>query len=298
MRYTSTRDSSISCSFEEALCSGYAPDGGLFVPEQLPTIGITILQEWSLLTKVSDLAFNVLRHFIAPQEISDEELKCICQESYPTDVPVRNIVNKKKEISSFFLVELFHGPTFCFKDLGLRPVVAMLSHFAKKKRKKNEGAQKQQSIHLLVATTGDTGPAAVHAVQMVNDPSISIVVHYPQGQISSFQRKQLTTVISPQVQIVTFQGGGDDMDKPIQNILKTNGLQGDSKEKHQQILVCGVNSYNIGRPLMQMIHYVGIYLALSTSCSMISTFSKSSKSYRRLTHVSLPFVFRFGHIYE
>ena len=105
---------------------------------------------------------------------------------------------------------------------------------------------------LLAATTGDTGPAAVQAVSDVNNPLLTILVHYPLGQISVFQRKQLTTVRSPCVKVVAFEGGGDDMDRPIKNLQ----TQQQPKGQHADRRLTGVNSYNIARPLMQMVHYV------------------------------------------
>ena len=97
------------------------------------------------------------------------------------------------------------------------------------------------------------GPAAVRAVTDVNTTSawMSLLVHYPQNQISEFQRRQMTTSTSKQVRVATFQGGGDDMDLPIKRIM-TSGPADPGRK------ICGVNSYNIGRPLTQMVHYVRI----------------------------------------
>jgi threonine synthase len=159
----------------------------------------------------------------------------------------------------------------------MRAVVNLLSYFATKRKR---------STTLLVSTTGDTGPAAVQAISDANNPLLTILVHYPLGQISSFQRRQLTTADSPFVKVVAFEGGGrisysffegflvfkfdlmknckifyavhillcssikgDDMDSPIKNILQ-------SQKTSKTRMLCGVNSYNIGRPLMQMVHYV------------------------------------------
>ena len=123
----------------------------------------------------------------------------------------------------------------------MRAVVNILSFFAQKRK---------TQIILLVSTTGDTGPAAVQAVSDANNPLLNILVHYPRGQISALQRKQLTTVNSPFVKVATFEGGGDDMDSPIKRILSS------TQHEKSDLLICGVNSYNIGRPLMQMIHFV------------------------------------------
>lgn len=244
MLYTSTRDSTLSCSFEEAICSGYAPDGGLYVPKTLPNINSDILKEWSSLA-FPQLAFQSLRMFISPDEIPNSELENICQASFVkgfdgsvgSTIPVRQVGS-----GSSYIVELSHGPTFCFKDLGMRATVNMLSFFA---------AKRQKCLTLVVSTTGDTGPACVQAVNDAANPFMTLLVHYPHGQISAFQRKQLTTVRSPYVHVVTFQGGGDDMDLPIKNLQATSGLKGNDK-----FTVCGVNSYNIGRPLVQLVHFV------------------------------------------
>jgi threonine synthase len=239
MKYTSTRDSYKLYTFEEALCSGYAPDGGLYVPQDLPSIDAHTLKSWSKLDYV-DLATTVLEMFV--DDIPKSDLHEILQHAFSgfdkeAVVPVFSLQEK------LYMVELFHGPTFCFKDLGMRAVIGLLAYFAK---------QRQSAITLVVSTTGDTGPAAVQAVQDVNSPYLGILVHYPQGQISDFQRKQLTTATSSKIQVVAFQGGGDDMDAPIKNIMTDNKSSSSSKNG----LICGVNSYNIGRPLVQMVHFV------------------------------------------
>ena len=123
----------------------------------------------------------------------------------------------------------------------MRVVVNFLSHFAN---------QRERNTTLLVSTTGDTGPAAVQAVSDISNPRLTLLVHFPYNQISAFQRKQLTTVHSECVHVASFEGGGDDMDLPIKKMLSSNN--GDKGKRH----MCGVNSYNIGRPLTQMIHFV------------------------------------------
>ena len=237
MKYVSTRDASIVKTFREALCSGYAPDGGLFVPQSVPKVDRGTLEEWSKLS-FGELAFTVLRSFIADAEVPDEDLREICEGalsgfSDPDIIPVR-------KVGPIHVAELFHGPTYCFKDLGMRVLLQLLQYFSK-----------DRSRTLLVSTTGDTGPAAVRAV-VDGPPCLRILVHYPDGQISDFQRKQLTTIQSPRVKVVAFEGGGDDMDAPIKKLLAEHPDE-----------YTGVNSYNIGRPLMQMVHFVWTYLRVS-----------------------------------
>lgn len=253
MRYTSTRDASKSYTFEEALCSGYAPDGGLYVPESLPQVDASKLKHWATLSYV-DLATEVLGLFIAPEEISTEDLASLCQSALK-GFPAAAVVPVVK-VGNVYVAELFHGPTFCFKDLGLQAVIHWLAHFA---------TLRQTKVSLVVSTTGDTGPAAVQAIRDVDNPLMGILVHYPDGQISEFQRKQITTLPSQNIKVAAFQGGGDDMDLPIKRIMASSDDASETKR-----IVCGVNSYNIGRPLMQMVHYVSrqaaMYCTTPRSC--------------------------------
>lgn len=271
MRYTSTRSNDIDCSFEEALTSGYAADGGLFVPRTLPVLTTTLLNEWSNLSYPA-LMQQFMRLFISSDEVTDGELQTVCEAALAGfddprhAVPIVPMVVGANNINetSFFVSELFHGPTFCFKDLGMRAVVQLLSLFATKRNR---------PITLLVSTTGDTGPAAVQAVAD-NHPSVGgggnpkqqllkLLVHYPHKQISNFQRLQLTTVASPCVQVVAFEGGGDDMDEPIKQLLAskkttrpaaaagsndtTTTNNNNNEDDNKTSLWTGVNSYNIVR---------------------------------------------------
>jgi threonine synthase len=247
MRYISTRNSSnLSYTFEQALCSGYAPDGGLFVPESLPSVTAETLQKWSQLS-YPVLAQQVMRLYCSKDEVSDDSLAKCCESAFCgfTD-PARAVPLVRLGSDSMWIAELFHGPTFCFKDLGMRTVVNLLSHFATKR---------SRAITLLVSTTGDTGPAAVQAVSDCNNPLLTILIHYPNQQISEFQRRQMTTVGSTCVHVAAFEGGGDDMDLPIKRML--------TGRRTDDALWTGVNSYNIGRPLMQMVHFIWTYLRVS-----------------------------------
>ena len=125
MKYTSTRSNNVdgisggapsSVSFEEAICSGYAPDGGLYVPEKLPTISENDLKEWSTLS-YPDLSFEILRLFIARDELTDDVLRGICATTLEGFKDPNHAVPIRK-LGSVYVAELFHGPTFCFKDFG------------------------------------------------------------------------------------------------------------------------------------------------------------------------------------
>ena len=257
MKYISTRDSSICSSFEQALISGYAPDGGLFVPQSLPYLSIDELESFSALT-FPELAYAILCKFISPDEVPSADLRDICQNSFHDGFDAECVVPIVKiGDSSTFVAELFHGPTMCFKDLGMQGVIHLLAYFSAKRNRK---------ACLLAATTGDTGPAAVQAVKQCNSPYLSCVIHYPKGQISEFQRRQMTTANSPKVKIVSFVGGGDDMDKPIKELLAEQERKGTPEDPSHEVFLCGVNSYNIGRPVMQMAHFFWTYLRVCDQC--------------------------------
>ena len=228
-------------SFEAAIGAGYAPDGGLYVPEALPPITAEDLDRWRTLDFTA-VAVEVLLPFL-DGEVSRDELLELLSKSYagydaPETIPVTQLTKTSA------LVELFHGPTLCFKDLGLQVAVRLLALFA---RKRNEPRT------LLVATTGDTGPAALRAVADVDDPSLRCVVCFPRGQISDLQRRQMTCASSEAIRVCCFEGGGDDMDAPIKRL----SLDTTFKAQHG---LTGVNSYNIIRPLAQQVHYVWLYL--------------------------------------
>ena len=248
MRYVSSRGASASVSFEEAIGSGYAADGGLYVPETLPPITADDLEAWKNLDFPA-LAVEVLRPFVAG-EIPDADLEPLLAACYgdflaPEKIPVVPLATAPRVA----VAELFYGPTFCFKDLGLQVLVRFLSYFAAKRGERRT---------ILVATTGDTGPAALRAAADVDDASLRVVCCFPEGQVSALQRRQMTTHGSSSVRVATFEGGGDDMDEPIRRM----GLDNAFASAHG---LCGANSYNVGRPLAQMVHYVWIWLRCRAS---------------------------------
>ncbi len=169
----------------------------------------------------------------------------------------------------------------CFAINRMRPVINLLSYFA---------ALRNHPITLLVSTTGDTGPAAVHAVNDASNPLLTILVHYPHGQISDFQRKQLTTLQSKYVKVASFEGGGDDMDWPIKETLLSSKKNG-GKESEGGRLFCGINSYNIGRPLFQMTLFIWIYLRMAEKMGL----SPGDESRCLVLLVSLLLSFMFLH---
>jgi len=240
MKFVSTRGGSRPASFEEAISRGYAPDGGLYVPERLPRLPREELHRWRGLDYRA-LAEAVLSLFIGDELGGPEELRelvhsCYSGFSCPEVVPLRRL-------GGLFVAELFHGPTFCFKDLGQQPLVRLLARFAERRKERRT---------MLVSTTGDTGPAAMRAVSDVGSPSLDIVVFYPDGQISDLQRRQMTTCSTARARVASFEGGGDDMDLPLKRLAADDAFAA----RHG---LCGINSYNLGRPLAQMTHSFWTY---------------------------------------
>jgi len=215
LTYTSTRlspgEEPVEYTFADAISKGYAPNGGLFVPRSLPSFSVQELEEMSKDT-YPEVAFSVIRRFIDESEICDEDLLEIMNSTYSQFIDPANavtVVQPPNVPSNVYISELFNGPTNCFKDLGLQGLINLLVYFCKKFDRRRT---------LVVATTGDTGPAAIKAVADADCELLNIVVNYPEGQISDFQRKQMTTIDSRRCKVSCFQGGGDDMDGPIKNI--------------------------------------------------------------------------------
>jgi threonine synthase len=264
MRYTSTRNHNVDCSFEQALLDGYAVDGGLYVPRTstLPQITGATLHAWQQLS-YPDLMQRVVRLFISTDEVTNAELELVCRNAMQGFVNPNQAVplvelkssrdenNNSNSNNAVYVAELFHGPTYCFKDLGMRAVIHLLHLFASKRN--------GRKITLLVNTTGDTGPAAARAVADLesmdtNNPKDEVVgkvclaVHYPLDQISNLQRRQMTTLTSSRVRVVAYQGGGDDMDLPIKRLLASKQHQSSNEATTTNDTVwTGVNSYNIVR---------------------------------------------------
>lgn len=240
MRFCSTRGGAKGATLAEALCTGYAPDGGLFVPEELPRISETTFASWASLDFPA-LALELLTLFVG-DELPPEELADVVHGSY-VNFSHKDIVPVIRLAEAAVVAELFHGPTYCFKDLGQQLLVRLLARFAERDKQKKT---------FLVSTTGDTGPAAMRAVADAASDYLQIVVFFPSGQISELQRRQMTTASTAKAKVATFEGGGDDMDLPLKRLSSDRAFV----EKHG---LCGINSYNLGRPLAQLAHFFWSY---------------------------------------
>jgi threonine synthase len=231
--------------FETAILDGFAVDGGLYVPESLPEITFDQLKQWKELSYVS-LAFEVLSLFIDRSIISADELKKILKTSYePFNkeeiIPIQPLKSRKDT----YVMELFHGPTISFKDIGLAFLVNLVNFFLERKN---------EHLSVVVATTGDTGPATAYFA--AGKSNLDAWVLYPKGLITEEQERQMTTLqhsnIHP-VGVFNCPEGSDDLDLVIAKLYANKAFK-------KKLNLSSVNSINWGRVMMQTVHYFYGYL--------------------------------------
>ncbi len=247
IQYVSNTGGGKPVDFETAILDGFAVDGGLYVPETLPKVGKEQLMKWKDLGYV-ELAFEVLSLFIDRSIISEKELKNILQTAYAPFKKEEVIpLYQLKTRSQTYIMELFHGPTISFKDIGLAFLVNLINFFLERKK---------EYLTLVVATTGDTGPAAAYF--SAGKSNLDTWVLYPKGLITEEQERQMTTLqhanIHP-VGVANCQEGADDLDLIIAKLYANQSFK-------DKLKLSSVNSINWGRVMMQMVHYFYGYLRI------------------------------------
>ncbi|KAL1675653.1 tryptophan synthase beta subunit-like PLP-dependent enzyme [Schizophyllum commune] len=248
MKYFSTRGGKDLLSFEEAVLAGLAPDGGLYIPEYIPSLPSDWQEAWKDYSFV-DLSCAVLRLYISPNEISNEDLRTLVEKSYstfrhPEITPLHKLDDKR------FILELFHGPTFAFKDVALQFLGNLFEFFLLRRNAQKKEGEPQEKLTIVGATSGDTGSAAIYGVR--NKANISVFILHPKGRVSPIQEAQMTTVTDPNVHNVAVQGTFDD----CQDIVKA--LFGDA-EMNAKYKLGAVNSINWARILAQTVYYFHAY---------------------------------------
>ncbi len=230
MKYTDTRDSSVSTDFRTAVMSGMNPaTGGLYIPTSFPKLDPSFINK-NPEPSFRDVAFNMAKPYVEG-EIPDEDLMEIIQDAYPftpKTVPVDN---------SAYVLELFHGPTCAFKDFGARFMARVMSYFNR---------SENGTLHILVATSGDTGSAVGSAFH--NVPGLDVTILYPEGKISKIQEKQLST-FTGNVRALKVKGTFDD----CQKLVKTAFTDADLRKEFR---LSSANSINISRLLPQSFYYM------------------------------------------
>ena len=240
MRYVSTRNNSKEYNFEDVFIKGLADDGGLYVP--------TSIKKYSIeeLSKLKNLNYNELSTEIINQFSSDfisrDELSSLIEKSYST-FREKEVV-KISSVGELKLLELFHGPTLAFKDIAMQFIGNLYEYYLSKNDKK---------INIIVATSGDTGAAAIDAIK--GKSNLNIFVLHPNNRISSVQRKIMTTVKEENVFNIAIDGNFDD----CQNIVKE---MFSDLEFSKSINMSGVNSINWARIIAQAVYYFYSYFKL------------------------------------
>jgi threonine synthase len=250
----SKRDANwLQLSFEEVVLKGLASDGGLFIPEEVPSLPRDWESKWQNLS-FSDLAFEILSLYISPSEIPPADLKEIIHRSYSTfRAPEITPLVTLNEKDNLYLLELFHGPTFAFKDVALQFLGNLFEYFLVRRNKDKIGRDRH---HLTVvgATSGDTGSAAIYGLRGKKD--ISVFILHPKGRVSPIQEAQMTTVLDANVHNLAVEGTFDD----CQDIVKA--LFADPKI-NQTLKLGAVNSINWARILAQTTYYFHAYFTLT-----------------------------------
>ena len=232
MNYYSTNRQSPVVGFKEASIKGQAPDKGLYFPEALPQPDAELIRNIEKYSN-EEIAFRVIRPYIG-KEIPEEKLFQIVKETVNFPIP---LVSVNETISS---LELFHGPTLAFKDIGARFMSRCLGHFLKDNSKK---------VTVLVATSGDTGGAVANGFYEVE--GVEVVILYPSGKVSPVQEKQLTT-LGKNIHALEVKGTFDD----CQQLVKTAFMD---VELNQRLFLTSANSINVARWLPQQFYYFFAY---------------------------------------
>ena len=237
MKYISTRDNSKEYTFEQVFIKGLADDGGLFIPKKIKKYNKEELNALSDLS-YQDLATKILLPFIG-DFMSERDLSDIVDKSYSV-FRKENVVDVIK-VGNTKILELFHGPTLAFKDIAMQLIGNFYEHYLQKNDKK---------INVIVATSGDTGAAAIDAIKGKNN--MNIFVLHPHNKISIVQRKLMSTVKEKNVFNIAIEGNFDD----CQNLVKSMFAD---KKFSNSINMSGVNSINWARIIAQSVYYFYSY---------------------------------------
>jgi len=246
--YKSTRNSEIRVSASEAILTGLAPDGGLFVPERIPALDVPLKELKGM--SYQEIAYAVMKQFLT--DFTEEELKECIQKAYDGKFDTEEIAPLVKAGDIYYL-ELFHGATIAFKDMAL----SVLPHLLTVSAKKN---QVDRRIVILTATSGDTGKAALAGFADVE--GTQIIVFYPKNGVSRVQELQMVTQKGCNVDVVAIHGNFDDAQSAVKSIFTNADIKKQLAEKN--MMFSSANSINWGRLVPQIVYYFSAY------CDMLS----------------------------
>jgi len=249
MRYISTRGQAPVLSFEEAMLTGLARDGGLYVPESIPTMSHAEIAGLAG-QSYEQVAFTVMRPFIG-DSFTDEEFREIIQKAYAgfgheARAPLVQLG------ANHFLLELFHGPTLAFKDFAMQ-LIGQLFQVALKKR--------GEKVTIVGATSGDTGSAAIEAFRGLD--AVDVFILFPHGRVSDVQRRQMTTPDEANVHALAMDGDFDDCQARLKDMFNDFDFR-------DGVRLAGVNSINWARVLAQVVYYFTSAVALGAPYRKVS----------------------------
>jgi threonine synthase len=241
MRYISTRGEAPSLDFVDVMLAGLARDGGLYVPERWPTIDRATVGKLAG-KPYAEVAVDVIRPFVG-DGIAEADLARMAREAYgsfrhPAVAPLTQLD------PSLFVLELFHGPTLAFKDLAMQFVARLMDHVLH---------QRAERTTIVVATSGDTGGAAVEAFR--GRAQVDVVVLFPQGRISEVQRRMMSTVPDSNVHALAIEGTFDDCQALVKAMFNHHAFR-------DRVRLSGVNSINWARVAIQVVYYFTAAVAL------------------------------------
>ncbi len=241
MHYISTRGKSPALTFEQAMLTGLAPDGGLYVPEAVPTL--TQAQIAAMAGQsYEEIAFTVMRPFIG-ETFTDDEFRELIANAYggfghAARAPLVQLA------PNHFLLELFHGPTLAFKDFAMQLIGQMFQKAL---------GRSSSRVTIVGATSGDTGSAAIEAFRGLSN--VDVFILYPHGRVSEVQRRQMTTPVEDNVHAIAVDGDFDDCQARLKDMFNDHVFR-------DEVKLAGVNSINWGRVLAQVVYYFSSAVSL------------------------------------
>ena len=249
MRYISTRGTAPVLSFEEAMLTGLARDGGLYLPETIPTLSEGEIAALAGLS-YEDTAFRIMRPYLG-DTFSDDEFRAIIARAYAgfghaARAPLVQLA------PNHFLLELFHGPTLAFKDFAMQ-LIGQLFQAAL--------ARNGKRVTIVGATSGDTGSAAIEAFKGLDN--VDVFILFPHGRVSEVQRRQMTTPSESNVHALAMTGDFDDCQARVKDMFN-------HFEFRDAVGLAGVNSINFARVLAQVVYYFSSAVSLGAPRRKVS----------------------------
>ena len=237
MKYYSTRKNAPLANLDEVVFRGIAPDGGLYMPDLIPAVDVSFFSNLHNLT-LHEIAFEITNKFLS-EYFNDSELKSIIKESLNFNIPLTHFHD------NIYSLELFHGLTLAFKDVGARFMARVCQKLLERNKKKNK-------LFIMVATSGDTGGAVANGFYGVKD--IEVLILYPKNRVSIIQEKQFTT-LDENITAIEINGSFDDCQKLVKLAFADTNLR-------KEFFLSTANSINFARLLPQIFYYFYGYAQL------------------------------------